>query len=154
MKITPIVAHLQATCPTFAGRISAGIDWAAVALGDQLAHPSAYVIASGDVATANDLQNVIRQNITDQIDIVVVLESDDKRGQQASDQLHAIRAELWRALVGWNADRDYDAMQYTSGALVQISGARVTYRFGFAAPFQLGRNTSDQPAETWHEAYL
>lgn len=39
MKITPIVAHLQATCPSFAGRISAGIDWAAVALGDQLAQP-------------------------------------------------------------------------------------------------------------------
>lgn len=106
------------------------------------------------MATANDLQNVIRQNITDQIDIVVVLDGDDKRGQQASDQLHAVRAELWRALVGWNADRDYDAMQYTGGALVQISGARVTYRFGFAAQFQLGRSTSDQPAETWHEAYL
>ncbi|MCK0543868.1 hypothetical protein JTE78_14015 [Pseudomonas syringae pv. aptata] len=154
MKITPIVAHLQATCPSFAGRISAGIDWAAVALGDQLAHPSAYVIATGDQSTANDLQNVIRQSITDTIDVVVVLDGGDKRGQEASDQLHALRAELWRALVGWNPDHDYDAMQYTGGALVQISGDRVTYRFGFAAQFQLGRNTSDQPAETWHEAYL
>ncbi|MDY0938217.1 phage tail terminator protein [Pseudomonas viridiflava] len=154
MKITPIVAHLQATCPTFAGRISAGIDWAAVALGDQLAHPSAYVIATGDLATANDLQNVVRQTITDRLDVVVVLDGGDKRGQESSEQLHAIRAELWRALVGWSPEREYDPMQYQGGALVQISGDRVTYRFGFAAQFQLGRNLESQPAETWHEAYL
>ncbi|WP_122314978.1 hypothetical protein [Pseudomonas cichorii] len=154
MKITPIVAHLQATCPTFAGRISPGIYWNAVVNSTTSGYPAAYVIATGDSATANDLTNVVRQNITDRIDVVVVLAGNDEGGQVASEQLHAVRAELWRALVGWNAGSDYEPMEYTGGALLQAGTAQVAWRFGFAAEFQLGRNTSDQPAETWHEAYL
>ncbi|GFM82886.1 hypothetical protein PSCICN_35780 [Pseudomonas cichorii] len=154
MKITPIVAHLQATCPTFAGRISAGIYWNAVMNSTALSSPSAYVIATGDAATANDLKNAVRQNITDRIDVVVVLTGSDERGQEASEQLHAVRAELWRALVGWNAGSDYEPLEYTGGGLLQVNASQVAWRFGFAAQFQLGRNTSDQPAETWHEAFL
>ena len=126
MKITPIVAHLQATCPSFAGRISAGIYWNAVMNSTALASPSAYVIATGDAATANDLNNAIRQNITDRIDVVVVLSGSDERGQDASEQLHAIRAEIWRALVGWSPEREYDPMQYQGGALVPVSYTHLT----------------------------
>jgi hypothetical protein len=151
MLINPIVAHLRATCPTFAGRIAAGIDWDAVANSAQLSHPSAYVIATGDQASANDLQNAVRQNITDEIDVVIVLDTSDERGQAANDLLHIIRAELWRALVGWRAGPDYDVMEYDGGALVHINRARVIYRYGFSAAFQLGRNLHTDPAETWHE---
>jgi len=154
MKISPIVAHLRATCPTFDGRITAGIDWDAVANSTQLSHPSAYVIATGDQASDNDLQSGIRQYITDEIDVVIVLDTRDERGQAAKDLLHAIRCELWLALVGWKPDTDYDQMEYDGGALVHINRARVIYRFGFSAAFQLGRNTSAQPPETWHELEL
>ncbi|MFJ4143520.1 hypothetical protein [Pseudomonas sp. NPDC089734] len=154
MKITPIVSHLQTTCPTFAGRISAGIYWSATASSAPTGYPAAYVIATGDAATANDLNNVVRQNITDRIDVVVVLAGNNESGEVASEQLHAVRAELWRALVGWFPDSYYEPMEYTGGALLQASTSQVAWRFGFAAEFQLGRNTSDQPAETWQEAYL
>jgi len=154
MLISPIVAHVRATCPSFAGRVTAGIDWDAVANSTQLSHPSAYVIATGDQATANDLETGVRQNITDEIDIVVVLDTSDERGQAANDLLHVIRSELWRALVGWSAGSDYDLMEYDGGALVHINRARVIYRYGFAAEFQLGRNSQRDPAETWHEREL
>jgi hypothetical protein len=151
MLINPIVTHLRATCPAFAGRIAAGIDWDAVANSAQLSHPSAYVIATGDQASANDLQNAVRQNITDEIDVVIVLDTSDERGQAANDLLHIIRSELWRALVGWRAGPDYDVMEYDGGALVHINRARVIYRYGFSAAFQLGRNLHTDPPETWHE---
>jgi hypothetical protein len=134
--------------------VTAGIDWDAVANSTQLSHPSAYVIATGDQATPNDVNTGVRQNITDEIDIVVVLDTSDERGQAANDLLHVIRSELWRALVGWSVGPDYDLMEYDGGALVHINRARVIYRYGFAAAFQLGRNSERDPAETWHEREL
>ena len=47
MKISHVVAHLRTYCPAFSGRVSAGIDWDAVAASAKLSHPSAYVIAAG-----------------------------------------------------------------------------------------------------------
>ncbi|MDU8357983.1 hypothetical protein [Pseudomonas syringae group sp. J309-1] len=151
MLINPIVAHLRATCPVFADRVAGGIDWDAVAESAKLSHPSAYVITTADAATDNDLQNGVRQVITDKIDVVIVIDAADERGQQANDALHLIRAELWRALVGWRPGAEYDPMVYAGGALLHISRARVIYRFSFMAEFQLGRNASSDPAETWHE---
>ena len=85
MKLNPIVAHLRATCPSFAQRISGGIDWDAVVESAKLALPAAYVIASADVATPSKAQNVTVQDITDQFNVVIVLDTTDERGQAAND---------------------------------------------------------------------
>ena len=154
MKLNPIVAHLRATCPSFAQRISGGIDWDAVVESAKLALPAAYVIASADVATPSKAQNVTVQDITDQFSVVIVLEPTDERGQDANDLLHDLRAELWRALVGWEPGPEYSSIEYGKGALLHISRARVVYQFNFIAEFQLGRNSKSDPPETWQEREL
>ncbi|MBM3106188.1 hypothetical protein IIE18_13685 [Pseudomonas sp. V1] len=154
MRLNVIVAHLRAYCPTFSTRIAAGIDWDAVASSSKLQHPSAYVIASDDQAEPNDLQTGVRQVISDGFDVVVVLDTSDERGQEAAQDLHELRAEIWRALVGWKPDSEYDAITYGGGALIFINRARVIYRYSFSAEFQLGRNRDGDPAETWHEREL
>ena len=154
MKLNPIVAHLRATCPSFAQRISGGIDWDAVVESAKLALPAAYVIASADVATPSKAQNVTVQDITDQFSVVIVLEPTDERGQDANDLLHDLRAELWRALVGFKPDSDYSAIVYDGGEMVSINSSRAFYRLRFFAEFQLGRNLPSQPAESWHEREL
>ena len=85
---------------------------------------------------------------------VVVLDSSDERGQEANDELHDVRAEIWRALVGWEPGSEYDPITYDGGSLVHISRARVVYRFSFVAEFQLGRSRRTDPAETWQELEL
>lgn len=154
MKISLIVAHLRAYCPVFSGRVSAGIDWDAVAASAKLSHPSAYVIAAGDDAAQNNLQNAIRQDITDLFDVILVLDSSDERGQEAADLLHDLRAGLWKALVGWKPGTEYDPIEYGGAGLVFINRARVVYRFSFEAAFQLGRNRASDPPETWEEFEL
>ncbi len=151
MKISLIVAQLRAYCPVFSNRVSAGIDWDAVASSAKLSHPSAYVIAAGDDASANDVDNAIRQDITDLFDVILVLDSTDERGQEAADLLHDLRASLWKALVGWKPSTEYDPIEYGGGSLIFINRARVVYRFSFEAAFQLGRNRASEPAETWEE---
>lgn len=151
MKITPIVAHLRQYCPSFNERVVGGIDFEAVANSTKLHRPSAYVIATGDQSSSSTSENVIQQNIRDEFDVVLVLDTHDERGQEAVDLLHDLRAELWRALVGWKPGGDYDPIEYAGGEAVVINRARVIYRFSFAAEFQLGRNRNSAPAETWEE---
>lgn len=159
MKLNPIVSHLRAVCPSFAGRVTGGIDWDAVVESAQLALPAAYVIASADAAAPSRAQNAVIQDITEQFAVVIVLDTSDERGQQDNDLLHDLRAELWRALVGWRPDTDYDPIEYDKGALLHISRARVVYQFTFLSGFQLGRNSTRRidpeaplaPAETWQE---
>ncbi|MFJ5253788.1 hypothetical protein ACIP8I_01125 [Pseudomonas sp. NPDC088414] len=154
MKLNPIVAHLKATCPTYGGRVAAGIDWDAVAESAKLPMPAAYVIAAADAAAPSQAQNAVIQAVTDQFAVVVVLDAGDERGQEANDQLHDIRAELWRSLVGWKAGPEYTPIEYDKGALVFVSRARVIYQYLFTAEFQIGRNNTTDPAETWHELEL
>lgn len=154
MKLNPIVAHLRETCPTFAGRVTGGIDWDAVVDSAQLALPAAYVIATADAAEPSKAQNMVLQTITDQFNVVIVLAASDERGQEDNDLLHDIRAELWRALVGWEPGPEYTRIEYGKGALLHISRARVVYQFTFFSEFQLGRNRASDPAETWQEYEL
>lgn len=154
MKLTPIVAHLRAACPSFVGRVAAGIDWDAVVESAQLALPAAYIIATADAATPSRAQNMILQDITDQFNVVIVLDTSDERGQADNDILDDIRAELWRALVGWKPGEKYTPIEYGKGALLHISRARVVYQFTFFTEFQLGRNHEGQPPETWQEIML
>ncbi|CAH0153380.1 phage tail terminator protein [Pseudomonas mediterranea] len=151
MKLNPIVAHLRQTCPTFAGRVSGGIDWDAVVDSAKLSLPAAYVIATADAADPSKAQNRILQNITDQFNVVIVLDASDERGQEDNDLLHDIRAELWRALVGWEPGPEYSPIEYGKGALLHISRARVVYQFTFFSEFQLGRNLPTDQPETWQE---
>lgn len=154
MKITPIVAHLREYCPSFQTRVAGGIDFEAVANSAQLLRPAAYVIATGDKAGENDLQNGIRQNIRDDFDVILVLDTQDERGQEAVDLLHDLRAELWRALIGWKPGSDYDPIEYEGGELVLINRARSIYRYSFSSEFMLGRTHVGDPPETWVELEL
>jgi len=154
MKLSLIVAQLRRYSPSFSERVAAGIDFESVAASAKLSHPSGYVIATADKASNNDVQNGVRQAITDQFDVVLVLDTQDERGQEAADLIHVFRSEIWRALVGWSPTPEYTPIEYEGGDLLSINRNRVIYRFGFSAAFQLGRNAASDPAETWHELEL
>jgi hypothetical protein len=154
MKLNPIVAHLRLAFPSVAGRVSGGIDWDAVIDSAQMALPAAYVIATADAAAPSRAQNMVIQDITDQFNVVIVLDTSDERGQADNDLLHDMRAELWRALVGWLPSPEYTPIEYGKGALLHISRARVVYQFTFFSEFQIGRNDPNEPAETWQEFEL
>ncbi|WP_443700641.1 phage tail terminator protein [Pseudomonas sp.] len=154
MKISQVVAQLRQYCPGLSGRVAGGIDFEAVANSAKLNHPSAYVIAAADKAGDNDIDTGVRQAISDYFDVVLVMDSRDERGQEAVDLLHTFRAEIWRALIGWKPGPEYDLIEYEGGDLISINRSRTIYRFTFSSGFQLGRNTSEQPAETWHEYEL
>jgi hypothetical protein len=152
MKITPILTQLRAQCPTLANRVAAGIDLATLQANTPLATPCAYVVPIADVASKSVAQNLMLQPIRDRFEVTLVLDTAD--AVAALDQLHDLRAELWRALVGFKPGSDYSATAYDGGELVSINSSRVLYRLRFFTEFQLGRNLPGQPAQSWHEREL
>ncbi|KNH44569.1 hypothetical protein [Pseudomonas lini] len=152
MKITPILTQLREQCPTLAHRVAAGIDLATLQANTPLQTPCAYVVSIADLASKSLAQNLMLQPIRDRFEVTLVLDTTD--ATKALDLLHDLRAELWRALVGFKPGSDYDAIEYDGGELVSINSSRVLYRLRFFAEFQLGRNLPGQPAESWHEREL
>jgi len=152
MKITPLIAQLRDHCPTLASRVAVGIDLATLQADNPLQTPCAYVITLADLASNSLAQNLTQQPIRDRFEVTLMLDATD--ATKALDLLHDLRAELWRALVGFKPGSDYGAIEYDGGELVSISSSRVLYRLRFFAEFQLGRNRPGQPAESWHEREL
>ncbi|WP_426206206.1 phage tail terminator protein [Pseudomonas sp. TWP3-1] len=152
MKISPILTQLREQCPGLADHIAVGVDLALLHDNPNLPTPSAHVTPLADVASASSAQNLILQPIRDRFDIVLVLDAAD--ATKALDLLHDLRAELWRALVGFKPGNDYSAIVYDGGELVSLNSSRAFYRLRFFAEFQLGRNLPDQPAQSWHEREL
>ncbi|MBP5118650.1 hypothetical protein HUS85_22650 [Pseudomonas protegens] len=151
MKLTAVLDQLQAQCPSFTGRIIVGTH-ADSASGVGAPMPVAYLAPSNDLASASAGQNIIRQTIRDRFDVVLALGAAEPA--KALNPLHDLRAELWRALVGFKPGAEYNPIQYDGGELVSFDTTRLLYRLRFFAEFQLGRNLPGQPAETWHEREL
>ncbi|WP_367374366.1 hypothetical protein [Pseudomonas lini] len=152
MKITALITQLREQCPTLANRVAAGIDLATLQANTSLQTPCAYVVPIADLASKSVAQNLMLQPIRDRFEVTLVLDTTD--ATKALDLLHDLRAELWRALVGFKPGSDYEAIEYDGGELVSINSSRVLYRLRFFAEFQLGRNLPGQPAESWHEREL
>ncbi|MEO3725154.1 hypothetical protein ABHN98_11455 [Pseudomonas syringae] len=152
MKISPILTQLRAQCPSLASHIATGVDLTLLQGDPNLPVPSAHVLPLEDLASASTAQNATRQPIRDRFEIVLVVDATD--ATKALDLLHDLRAELWRALVGFKPDSSYSAIVYDGGEMVSINSSRAFYRLRFFAEFQLGRNLPSQPAESWHEREL
>ncbi|WP_242173683.1 MULTISPECIES: hypothetical protein [unclassified Pseudomonas] len=156
MKLIPIIKHLRNTCPSFKRRVYGGLDWDPVAKSVQTDMPAAYVICIGDSAEPSDTSGVIRQKVRDAIDVNVEVWCEDERGQGAADLIDDLRAELWRALVGFKPGGDGNPLQYDDGELLLIDRAKAVYRFRFFTEFMIGRNDVAPgqplgPPETWQE---
>ncbi|WP_409318669.1 hypothetical protein [Pseudomonas sp. KCJK9016] len=152
MKISPILTQLRAQCPSLAGHIATGVDLVLLQGNPNLPTPSAHVLPLADLAGASTAQNSASQPIRDRFEIILVLDATD--ATKALDLLHDLRAEVWRALVGFKPGSDYSAIVYDGGETLSINSSRAFYRLRFFAEFQLGRNLPSQPAESWHEREL
>ncbi|UCZ87145.1 hypothetical protein LGQ10_12885 [Pseudomonas sp. L5B5] len=149
MNITAVAKQLRNQCPSIAEHVIAGPVPAAAAISSLVV---AYILPVADLATPSTAQNTFHQTIRDRFEVALLLDATNP--QQALDQLHDLRAEVWRALVGFKPGAEYSPIQYEGGELVPVGNERLLYRLRFFAEFQLGRNRSGQPAETWHEREL
>lgn len=144
MNLDLVIQQLRARAPMFGQRVAGAANFKVLPETAKLDVPAAYVIPLSEEPAAAASQNGYRQQVRDQLAVVVVLSNlAEERGQTAASSLEAVRVALFKALLGWQPTKDYDAMEFEGGQLLHLDRARMYYQFEFAAGWEIG--TSD----TW-----
>lgn len=138
MIIGVIVEHLKRYCPSFQKRIAGSLNFDIAKPGIKLQTPSAILVYTGDDADDNSIETGVLQSITEQFDVILVLANRDEQGVVAADAMSILRAEVQRALVGWEPGEDYEGVTYSGGELLHLDRGSMFYRLGFSVETQLG----------------
>lgn len=139
MKLTPIVATLRARCARFENRVSGAAQFKAIPESGKMKLPAAYVVPSEDVTGEQQSQTDYWQEVTEGFSVIVVLSNErDEKGQWASyDAVHDVRAEIWKALLGWEPDPEAYEIRYAGGTLLDLNRYELYYQFDFTARFDI-----------------
>lgn len=154
MNLTLVVQALRARCPSFSQRFAAAAQFKVLPEGAQLAVPAGFVVPLDDTAEPNQSQNGYRQPVQDSFAVIVALPNTvDERGQASAASVHSLRLELFKALLGWQPEADYDGIVYEGGQLLAMDRARLWYQFEFSAGFEIGADDIGN-VETWQAQEL
>lgn len=154
MKLEPIIQALRLRCPSFVGRVAGAAEWRGLPEKAALPVPAAFVVPLDDNPDDNRSKTGYQQVVRETVAVIVALSNEsDERGQGATVEMHDIRAELWRALLGWEPAEDYDGLQYEGGQLLAMDRARIWFQFEFSAEMEIGGTDLGNP-ETWQAQEL
>lgn len=145
MKVSPVVAQLQAECKIFTQVAGALTDDLEKVI-SQSKLPAAYVVRlDEDGEIIEDVGNEFFQEITEYFAVVVIVGNQDPRGQEVADTLDDIRKELFRALLRWQPDEAHDKVEYSGGTLLENTRDRIIYSFQFKT------YTTIRKEDTWQQ---
>lgn len=150
MNLNLVIAQLRQYCPSFGGRVAGSARFKRLDENTTMLVPSAFVIPLDDNPSDLSALNDVRQTLVESFAVVVALSNvPDERGQEAVTAAHdSIRAELWKALLGWQPDRSiYRGTFYQGGNLLDLDRARLWYQFDFGAEMQIGPEDGWQGVE-------
>lgn len=146
MKLDLIITQLRANTTSFAQRVAGAAQFDLLPATQALDVPCAFVIPLEDSPGSPLSQNTVRQELEDSFAVIVALSNlPDERGQGSAISIHSIRAELWKALLGWRPEKFYNGISYQGGSLLHLDRARMWYRFEFGAAMQIG------PEDGWEQ---
>ena len=158
MKLSGIVAHLRQYCPTVNQRVAVAVEFEPDRGQVNLTVPALVVLPADDDAEPSTTDNVTVQSVMDRFMVVMLLASaDPKRGAATADVLHALRAEVWRALIGWTPGNGYEPIQYESGEVIAMNKSITYYGMTFGAELTVGHYNGlpdGAVPETWQEYQL
>lgn len=141
MRIGKIVLRLRYKQTSF-GNFIGGAAELDSAMKNTLTRNMAFVIPLVENAEANKYDSEISQGIVERFGVIVALYNDitqkDKTGITAYDQLHDIREELFKALIGWEIDYSESRVYYRGGKLIDMNAAYLWYQFEFEYLSRLG----------------
>ena len=152
MNLNLIIDQLRQYCPSFGGRIAGAAEYKGLTENANLKLPSAYIIYMDDEVGELLSLNGVYQELTEAFAVIVCVSNvPNERGQSAVNTAHQdIRAELWRALLGFQPDKTiYNGVFYQGSNLIPTKDrARLWMRFDFAATMQIG------PEDGWQAVDL
>lgn len=158
MMLSKVVEHLRQHCHSFEQRIAVALDFDPDRGQLQMDAPAAAVMPDGDDAQPPISQNVAVQEITDRFAVVLIVRTASKqRGDKSADDIHLLRAEIWRALIGWSPGDSYSPVEYVGGEVISMNRNITYYNLSFESVFTVGYFDGlpeGEMPETWQEYEL
>ena len=134
MELGRIVLFLRHKNTRF-GNLIAGAAELDLALKGTLQKQMGFVIPLNDVASTNTETAGISQIITEKFAVIVALQNDttqkDKTGLISYDQVHDVRAEIFKAILGYQFEDAESVVSYVGGKLLGINAGYLWYQFDF-----------------------
>lgn len=135
MRLSPIVLKLRlANTDAFESRVT-GVADLATAFMATLTGETAFVIPMSDVAEDNRNDTGLNQKLDERFGVVLALKNDtsqaDQLGVGAFDRIHDIRADIWKAILGWIVPGTEDLIYYKSGRLLGFNRAYLWWQLEF-----------------------
>ncbi|QBH21315.1 hypothetical protein EYC51_03430 [Alcaligenes faecalis] len=116
------------------------------------------MMPADDEARAPIAQNLAVQEVIDRFTVVLMMATaSNERGDATADALHDLRAEVWRALLGWRPGDEYEPIEYEGGEIIDMNRAVTYYGMTFSAELTVGYSNglpSDAIPQTWQEYEL
>lgn len=138
MKLNLIITQLRTYCTSFENRVAGAAEYSVIPDVTALNMPCLYVVPLDDNPEAQRSQNGYRQALRDGFAVIVrVSNKADERGQDAYDNVHDLRAEIWAALLAWQPDESYGAIEYEGGNLLALNRVTLDYKLEFSAKMEL-----------------
>lgn len=141
MKLSVIIAKLKAAnIERFSGRI-AGAAELEYCLTNTFKKDTAFVVQIGERASPNEWDSGINQKLTESFAVIVAIANDetmkDKTGLGAYDSLYEIRADLFKALLGWQMPNMESLVYYAGSRILDINRGYLWYEFDFESESRL-----------------
>jgi len=134
MRLGPIVLRIRLANTRFKQFVGGAAELDS-ALKGTLTGEQAFVVPLAEEVNANDYDNNINQKISERFAVVAVFKNDrsdaDKTGLTAYDQLHEVRSEIFKAILGWQVIGGESLISYAGGQILNMDAAYMWYQFDF-----------------------
>lgn len=136
-----VIKQIRATVPSFADRVAGAAQFDAIEDIQNCAVPACFVMLSDNTAETLSMQTSLTQDVFHGFDVMLVLDSVDRRKQEAEEVSTVFKGMLLHALNGWKpvqgteeGDPDYTAsspLEFIGDSYVDSDRSRYvrTYRF-------------------------
>ena len=135
MQIGPIALKLRLQETMFGNNIFGSAELAQ-ALEYTLKQDCAFVVQLGEAVSGNAYDGSINQKITEKFGIIVALDNGTsergKTGLIAYDKLYEARAQIFKAILGWQMTGAESIIEYAGGKIAGINRAYLWYQFEFS----------------------
>jgi hypothetical protein len=149
LRLGPIVLKLRLQEITaFESRV-AGAAELELARRGTLNVEQAFVVQLSESVTPNTYDSGMNQVITETCAVIVALRNDssmsDRTGLTAYDRLADIRADVFKALLGWEMPGAETKMEYAGGRLLDIDRGWMWYQFEFSVTTRIDDDDGVDP---------
>lgn len=148
MKLGPIVLKLRLANTRFENRVGGAAELD-LATKYTITQEMAFVVPVMEECSANEYDAGIGQLVTEQFGVIVACKNDtyqqDKAGLLAYDSLHAVRNELFSALLGWEVSWAESFIYYRGGSILLVTPAYLWYMYKFELKSRVAQRTVGDP---------